>query len=596
MGKIHWNDLSGRKRWGKAHAEKKRELFSIAQKYRLTRDTKPEIIADNSPYYTFDSFEYDAKNWADSKYAHTPAVSGWGAQLLTVTLTIVIAVASVLAVKVTGGQSLWAAINAGSISASIASAMIGGAVLTSLTIHFITADIQNSANRKKIQEGIIKHRQSAQDFKTLSKERSTTLSTLMIYGKYDIYANGNIYNSGRAGSSLGGDNSYCPSKAYDPTSGLRGEIAQNSVDDSITYRAHTNLAGNRDFMQSTLGTNFPLANNSINHRLNDEQTNKTMTNRLSEISEGFEKLVDAGAGLVFKHGLEKTSNPQNAYNQILKQEIGFYKNKLMTSDFLQKQEHYKNGLWADFMFLYFKDTTLQKESAIKNTIAHLNNWETEESKALRQQASEKELVKMVIESLIYSLETTNEFLKGNIYIWTNVGYANTKVQDDRILEYFSVEKYAKNARDVHNLYNYFIAWLDKSKLYYDFNSNTYNKFLNPTFSKDELRNYSILHTYLDQAHMGYDYRKISKINHLITFENKFKFKVISFFPNHTPQELRIFRHTFSYSSGFTMYECIGLDVAGVNDEYMKALCRYKWDSRLDSIDLSAYSLEDLGLA
>ena len=76
MGGTHWSDLSGKKRWKKAHADQKNKLYQIARRYHLTKDTKPSWIQNHTPYFTFDSFEYDAKNYADHKYAHTAYVSG----------------------------------------------------------------------------------------------------------------------------------------------------------------------------------------------------------------------------------------------------------------------------------------------------------------------------------------------------------------------------------------------------------------------------------------------------------------------------------------------------------------------------------------
>lgn len=416
MGNTHWDDLSGKKRWRKAKNDKHNELFAIAQKYHLTKDTKPAYIAESDPYFEYLSFEYDAKNYADSKYAHTAYVSGWSGKIISVTLTILIAVVSVLGAPVSGGSStILGAALAGSVSTAFVVGAVAVNVTLSLIAHSVLTGVQNKSNAKKIQEGIENYRASASNFKAQAKERSAELTTLMVYGKYEIYANGSIYNHGRAGTSLGGDNSYSPSEAYDPTRGMRGDLARDrQVDDMISYRAHTALGGNKDFMQKTLGVDFPLAQSGFNYAQNAEQTQKSLDTRLAEINEGFGALIDAGAGLEFTHKVEYTSNPAKAYKDIMDIEMGFFKNKLYLNDCIQKSEYYKNGLWAEFGYLYFKDQATQRESAMANIIELTNEWDSKESQAIRAQMSDEELLKVCIEMMSYSLDAASEYLASGV--------------------------------------------------------------------------------------------------------------------------------------------------------------------------------------
>lgn len=597
MGNTNWDDLTGKKRWKKAHAEQKNHLYNIAKKYHLTKDTKPAHLESDEPYFVFDSFEYDAKNYADSKYAHTIYVSGWGVVAVAV-ITIVITIVSVLATPVTGGSSLFAAWSAGSISTGLMLAIVGGAALVSATLTGISIGISREANSKKIQEGVTKYRQSADGFKQAAKERSNTITTLMIYGKYEIYAGNSIYNQGRAGSALGGgDNSYTPSSAYDPTRGIRGDlsVANKEVDDHINYRAHTKLAGNRDFLQSMLGVDFPLQNSNLNYNLNDEQTQTNINNRLSEINAGFGELIDAQAGLEYTHSVDITSNPAKAYERIIKYEMGFYKAKLHTNDFLRRQEYYKNGQYANFEYLYFREESEQRESAMKNFIALVNDWDSKESQALRAQMSEKELVKAVIEMMIYSLEVVVDMLDGNVYEYrVELGYnkeiimAEYKAQlneKNGILQYFSPE-FAKSALEVKTLFNYLIAWFDKSSL------DTYNKQLEPPFSQDTINRYNTI------EQISYSILK-SQNSIYKNIEQNFKLKILNFFPPNTPQEYKTLIQQevkFNYDKYLFYGNIIALESEGISEEFFKSLCSYKWDTRLDNVDLSKYTLEDLGLA
>lgn len=521
MGGTHWSDLSGKKRWKKAHADQKNKLYQIARRYHLTKDTKPSWIQNHTPYFTFDSFEYDAKNYADHKYAHTAYVSGWSGKVVAVTLSIVVAVVSVLVAPATGGSSLYTAMMAGSVSTSIALALIGTSVALSLGGLALATSINNKRQAKELEKSRIQQASVSQEFKQQAKQRSDTLTTLMIYGGYEIYANKSIYNQGRAGDSLD-TNTFSPTQSYDPTKGMRGDLQKDThIDDVLQYRSQVNLAGGRDFLQKTLGVQFPLYKSEYDYNMHNEVTQKSMNTRLSEINEGFGELINAGAGLVVTHSLERTSNPPKAYTDIIELELGFFKAKLSTNDFLQKLERYKNGQWADFMYLYFKDATKQKDSAMKNAITLIQNWDSQESQEFRSQMSDEELLKTCIEMMMYSLEVAVDFLsEAEIYQDTYYLIRPTKADNNYFWQYF-----VKN----QNGENYFASF-------------------NPE-SANTPKDVKALHTRLTQL-----IHEIINNNIMIAQEGD-----------------------------------------EINPQLLQSLTKSFWDNRLDDLDLSIYTLEELEL-
>lgn len=582
MGNTHWDDLSGKKRWKKAHAEKKAELFAIARKYRLTKDTKPTWIVDDSVYFTFESFEYDAKNYADMKYAHTAYVSGYVGIIVAGVITIVSSIIGVLAAPVSGGTSLYAAWSAGTIATSLVVGLTLGSVAIGLTGMFIVRDIQNSSTRAKNQAQFNEYRASASMFKEAALERSNTIANLMIYAKYEIYASNSIYNQGRAGDCFE-NNTYTPSQAYDPTRGMRGDLAQDTkpFDDALQYRAHTNLGGNRDFMQHMIGTDFPLQQVRTNYAQANTQISQNMDSRLAEINEGFGELIDAGAGLSYRHKLEETSNPAKRYEEILNVEMGYFKNKMSTNTNLELLERYRNGQWASFDFLYFREQTKQRESTMANVVAMIQEWDSTESQAYRDSLSEEELLKVVIEMMIYSLEAGISMFEGNVYRY-NVKFFSDALekgdQDDQVLNSFDTSR-CVSARDVLELFNIFVFWLDKDSILKPLSGSYPNYQYDESFPPFTLEYLATIYHYLHVPTFSKDRLTIVKNQ-----EKAHNAKILMYYPKY-----------FTPPSDF-LFGYFGLDREGVSDEFITALTKKFWDSRLDFIDLSAYSLKDLGLA
>ena len=568
MGGTHWSDLSGKKRWKKAHADQKNKLYQIARRYHLTKDTKPSWIQNHTPYVTFESFEYDAKNYADHKYAHTAYVSGWSGKVVAVTLSIVVAVVSVLVAPATGGSSLYTAMMAGSVSTSTALALMGTSVALSLGGLALATSINNKRQAKELEKSRIQQASVSQEFKQQAKQRSDTLTTLMIYGGYEIYANKSIYNQGRAGDSLD-TNTFSPTQSYDPTKGMRGDLQKDThIDDVLQYRSQVNLAGGRDFLQKTLGVQFPLYKSEYDYNMHNEVTQKSMNTRLSEINEGFGELIDAGAGLVVTHSLERTSNPPKAYTDIIELELGFFKAKLSTNDFLQKLERYKNEQWADFMYLYFKDATKQKDSAMKNAITLIQNWDSQESQEFRSQMSDEELLKTCIEMMMYSLEVAVNFLS-EAEIYQDTYYLTTK---DYWQYFFKKQNGAGTI-----IQNYFASF-------------------NPE-SANTPKDIKALHTRLTQLiHQTINNNiKIAQEAEQYRYKGGLHYEGTGVLFEVYPCILEYTIHEEQTDWGF-----LGIiNFKGVKDEInpqlLQSLTKSFWDNRLDDLDLSIYTLEELGL-
>lgn len=397
------NKITGKEYWLRARERKQNELNSIALKYRLHKDNYPQHIGSNAPYFDRDSFWHDAENYADRTYKNTLYVKG-AAMFLDILKVTLILTLNITIAAFTMGTSLPA--NIAIITATLASTGVSLWAMHQETL----------ASNAQVKKSTEAYKQSGNAFKENRQEKSNTLTSLIIYSQYDIYAGNALYNSGRAGDSLE-NNSYNPSQPYDPTRGIRGDLKQEGVefDKSITYKNHTALAGNKDFYQNITQATFPIKTQGFRYDIDNTITQRTMNERLKEINAGISELINAEAGAMGgRHrDIESTSDPAKAYNAIISLEMGYYKNKFLLNDFLHKQERYKNGQWADFHYIYFKEATKQKEAQFYNEIYLIDTWNDSQEITYRNTLKDKALITHILRQMLYNMQFAIDILTIN---------------------------------------------------------------------------------------------------------------------------------------------------------------------------------------
>lgn len=574
-------DITGQKAWKRAKERKHNELINIAKKYHLHKENYPLYMGSNEVYFSNYSFEQDAKNYADNKYANSVYVRGWFDVVIKPVLivTLSIAVSAVIAYFSVGLGTEFAI----SIAAS---------AISSITATAIQTNKDNQTLRDVIKASRLEYQKTSYDYKEQALERSAELTSLIVYGKYEMYAGGNLYKEGQAGSSLE-SNSYNPAQAYDPTRGMRGDLKQKDVefDKSITYKNHTALAGNKNYMQQTLKAPFPITTLGFDFDRDSELTQKGMDRRLSEINNGFGALLDAEAGItgVRNDKVESTSNPAQAYKRILDYEMeGFFKQKLKNNDRLQKSQRYAQGLWADFDYISFRVKSASKQNNYRNQMDFLRAWESDESKAYRDTLSDEGLLKYVFSHILFNAQYIIESLQdytesiicehtyafrmpvGGITI-SGYGYGETKTHYKRAAVGEEILERFIHLRDVKTLG-------DLKQRAWDFSEFVASRQFAQSFSGES-------GDLPSNAHLSKYPFKQKVLRHYSSVQQRLRLGIYIDLSGTYPHR--------------TIKDIFGITLADMGDferEFFNTLSIRLWDKRLDSMEYASRSLAEMGFS
>lgn len=225
-----------------------------------------------------------------------------------------------------------------------------------------------------------------------TKEQGDQLTHFILYGGYEIYANGSIYKKNAAGSE-----SVSPSQAFDTSKGLRGDVKTIDIDEKISSRVGANQGGGEKYMQKTLDTYTPLKafNHSIEARLDYYQNRLKI--RTNQINEGFTKL--------FELNFNSLGTGKAIYERQLEKLTLHIKKAMISSDFLDKMKNYNRDLRADFWYLRLKDfkqktkKEVQSDEEIKEEIITSNKNKSVEFKARKY----LEMLIFIVDSFCYSI-------------------------------------------------------------------------------------------------------------------------------------------------------------------------------------------------
>ncbi|MBS4306830.1 putative membrane protein [Campylobacter vulpis] len=186
------------------------------------------------------------------------------------------------------------------------------------------------------------------------KERaanSEALSKSVIYGGYDIYANGAVYNNNRPGR----DTNFLSGEAFDTTKGIYGNVKTSPLDEMVQNRNGLNLAGGEAFHSLSLKSEIPLAK-SLNERDNFTMTKEAFHARALKSQECFNELIKNGYGLGLGNDFLK-----RACKKIDELTLLGYKINLKSWDFLEKNKAYNKALMREFDTLELKHFKSQEE-------------------------------------------------------------------------------------------------------------------------------------------------------------------------------------------------------------------------------------------
>lgn len=144
------------------------------------------------------------------------------------------------------------------------------------------------------------------------RQKENNINDILIKNPFTIFANGELYKKGRAGTK-----SYEPLTPYEPYKYITGDIASNEFDDILQGRAHYKLAGNREYFNHI----YPEAqwqNPDIKTMLN-KYIMINLKNREVQIKKGYLTLDKLGWGDIgdINLGWNKVPSLQKLYNKEL---------------------------------------------------------------------------------------------------------------------------------------------------------------------------------------------------------------------------------------------------------------------------------------
>lgn len=366
---IKIDDLSGWKRI-RAKRKAKYEYFKkINKQYNLN-------IPDNALYDNADKY---AKDY----YRHLPAGNpfAWAMQGVAVVVSIVIAVVSIVGAPFTGGSSLVMG------SVAITNVLAIGTAISSVASIAIMA-VQNKAMNKAIDAEIDKAKQ--RDRKTFKEgqkaQAKEQLTSTIIYGKYDIYAQNQLYLKGAPGDT----NSYNSATTYDCNAGMNGELPSGEdyeIGEDLAYRGHIDKAGNAGYMQSALEADFPLHDKGLDYDLFRNNQECVMNHRRVEMNKGYDILRENDYGFA--------GTMQDDYDRTYNTRIKPLQEALKSAVFLQEMQSYSKGREHEWAFCVFSTEEENKQSSILAMRKLAEEWDSEESRKLRAELSIEELIRVV---------------------------------------------------------------------------------------------------------------------------------------------------------------------------------------------------------
>lgn len=259
-------------------------------------------------------------------------------------LSVVLLVVSIIFIWVPGEQPLFAAALANFVGTSVATmATILNITYTIATLAAFAGNLyyQHTANKAQgiaASAGRYSTAKSALQNQMEAQKRKNTLTSLIVYGGYSIYANGSIYNEQSAGSQT-----FACTIPYDAMKGINGDLKKDDIASMIHSRGGAELAGGVRFHSKLLDVDFPLQSASYSAEQKIDMLKMRLKKTISRVGAGFTKL--------FENYFNADENGQNTYNRVFKLHTEPIKQQIKNESFLDKIKNYSKDLMADFFFI-----------------------------------------------------------------------------------------------------------------------------------------------------------------------------------------------------------------------------------------------------
>lgn len=219
------------------------------------------------------------------------------------------------------------------------------ALVTNIAMNYYSMKAGGRAGLAQSKQGAV----LAYKNKELVEQQSNALTNLIIYGGYEIYANGSIFKQGQSGSE-----SFCFDKAFDGTKGLRGDLSRDELTEQIHSRIGANAAGGVNFHSNLLSVDFPLKS----FDLSKDALQDALINRYRLAMD----ILAAAFVELNNYDFNANGRAGEVYNQKLELYTRPTKRTIYQNDFLDKLKNYNKDLRADFNFADDKMFRSKKEN------------------------------------------------------------------------------------------------------------------------------------------------------------------------------------------------------------------------------------------
>lgn len=270
-----------------------------------------------------------------------------------------------------------------------------------------------SASRYHSASAALKAKQEAEEAKA-------QLTALMIYGGYEIYANGSIYKKGAAGSQT-----FNSQIAFDANKGILGQIKQDEFGEQLQGRYGGKLGGGEYFHQNLMQVDFPLQKFSYGIEQKMDMLEKRLKRNVVRVVNGFNKLfenyfnADENGAATYERVYTlhtkpiKTSMKSEAFLDTLK---CYSRDEMQTYNYINQATFRERKENTDPIYIYFNSTTYKAYMDDETIGGYLKRGYSEDE--ARKLLFEKKIItylqnlRLVFESIEDYAES--EFIKGNL--------------------------------------------------------------------------------------------------------------------------------------------------------------------------------------
>lgn len=173
--------------------------------------------------------------------------------------------------------------------------------------------------------------------RTEQAKKTANITNTLAFQPQAMFPTGAIYESGKAGSET-----YRPSAAYDANKGILGEQDYKYIDEFMQNRAQVNQAAGVNFMNHTLGFDFPLAKIECQ---NLTQAQITLQNQTKEWNMRINSFVSALArqGFFMASG-NNSMSAQKLYEHLINSHIKRKQMAFCSTAMIDALKNYNRGL------------------------------------------------------------------------------------------------------------------------------------------------------------------------------------------------------------------------------------------------------------